>query len=298
MTRAIVVSGGGANGLAALAQMVRIQKSGRSWSIWSGESIGAACSYFGAIMGPGAALNQWTRTIRDRDIYRGGSWFDKALVAIGKRRGIYDMAPALDTIKRLAAGRTVPDGQAVIATVTDLQAGILRAHHISKATAPAIAAEQVWRSCLVPVAHGADKGRYADGGVMATAPMGPAITLGAREIDVILLNPIGVDDRFAPNPKGSALAEAGRSIELLRDTLLFRDLELAERINVAPSAIYGERNIPITIYEPEDSLGPWMDFGADANEKRLTTPFRRLTLTEAVEKWREHIRKSKGVNNG
>ena len=80
--RALTISGGGANGEAASAQIARLAKPTEPWSIFTGESIGAAQAYMTALDGPAAALRFWD-AIKPSDIFRGGGWLEKAATGLG-----------------------------------------------------------------------------------------------------------------------------------------------------------------------------------------------------------------------
>lgn len=283
MKRALVISGGGLNGLAGLAQASRLSGiDGRHYDIYTGESIGAVCAFMLPLMGAQNAMAYWMREIKAANVYKGGGWLDWVKALAGWRDGAWDMTPSLDTIRHAAKGMTWPADVTSVVTVTDLAAGRLTETEITSASDLNAVARDVWRSCLVPLAHNTD-GRLADGGVMATAPLAPAIKRGAQAIDVIMLSPMVPEPRPEMD-RAKARDKAGRAVDLLRRRLLWADLELARRVNQAPAK--GERVIDVTIYQPMSKLPGWMDASYDANVRRLEARFKRQTLGEAVDDFR------------
>lgn len=278
MKKAIVFAGGGARGAAGARQALRLYSAGDRWILFSGESIGAVNAFGLAILGAVELCRVWSQDLGPDDIYRGGSWIDKLATLLGRRRGIYDMSPSLETLRQIALTRRIPEGQMVISTVCDLQTGARIDNLLTSETPTGSCVEKVFESTLVPLAHGARAGRWADGGISSTAPLAPVIRQGAEAIDVILLAPLTLD-RWLPH--GSAIDEAGRAVDILRRNLFYSDLELAALVNREPGP--GKRFIPITIWIPIDSLAPWMDFSREAILQNMEARFRPATLEEAVQ---------------
>ena len=272
MIKALTISGGGANGEAASAQIARLAKPAEPWSIFTGESIGAAQAYMTALDGPAAALRFWD-AIKPSDIFRGGGWLEKAATGLGLRHGLFDMEPARKTLAKLAAGRRLPAHIRVVVTVTDMVTGALLPFELNRDTPPALCVERVWRSCLVPLAHKIPGGRYADGGVSFTAPLAPAIGAGADHVDVILLDRLGTSE-WAPTE--DVLPLAGRAIGILRENLFWADLQGTWLRN----QLSDYRKITASYYEPDHALPPWMDFEPQAKQRRRLMTFTGRTLDE------------------
>ena len=137
--------------------------------------------------------------------------------------------------------------------------------------------ERVWRSCLVPLAHQIPGGRYSDGGVSFTAPLGPAVNAGADHIDVILLDRLGTGTWEATD---KPLPLAGRAVSILRENLFWTDLQGTHLRNGMP----GYRPIEATYWEPDHQLPDWMDWGPVAKQRRrgMTFTGRALGQTYAV----------------
>ena len=271
---AAVFEGGGFNG--AASQRRYTQTAREDVSLYSGDSIGAVLAYLNAIDDPATVDGYWDQ-MSAKDLYRGGSWLDKALTLAGRRRGIYDMRPSLDTLRELVRGRRIRPGVTVAVTTADLRYSVRRVVHLTAKTPADECIRWVYRSTLVPVAHGADENRWADGGVYGAAPIAPVVDLGADHVDVYLLNPIGVSGRW---DGGNAISEASRAVDSMREALIARDLEATHARNVLP--LPGDRDISITVHEPLSALPGWMDASKPALSLRRAIKWQALTLNEAM----------------
>ena len=295
--KALTLAGGGANGEAAACQVERMTKAGAGpWSVYSGESIGAANAYLIALGGAADVASEW-RGIYQQAIYRGGGFLDKVAVAIGKREGIYDMSPSIATIAKLANGRRLPAGLRVIVNVTDLKTGAMVENVLTRDTIPSSCVELVYQSCLVPIAHGARDGRWADGGISATAPLGPVVAAGASDVDVVLLDQIGYAP-WSPTPK--ALDQGGRAIDILRDNAFFNDLQgtiLRNKIAAGPVG-HGFRKVSATFHIPITPLPDWMDFSPRAKAVRRNAGFTRMDIDSVYAELQANRRRALAQSTG
>ena len=130
----------------------------------------------------------------------------------------------------------------------------------------------------MPLAHGARDGRYADGGVGAMAPIGPAVRQGALQLEVCLLGRAGTE-RWTPSLK--AVDQAGRAVEILRDQLYWSDLDATVTRNrlAAASRNTSYQQIDGRTWEPLDVLPGWMDWSEAAKRRRRVARFRLLGST-------------------
>jgi NTE family protein len=280
MNRALVFAGGGSKGGYSASKALRLHNAGRRYSILGGESIGACNALLYAVAGPHALVGIWPG-LRAKDIYRGGGKIEQILTLAGAREGIYDMTPSLATLARLTAGRRILTDVRVIVTVTDLATGAMLEHTLTSDTPPSAVVEKVYQSCLVPLAHGARDGRYADGGVSATAPLGPAVRSGAEHVDVLLLDRLGIDP-WAPTRK--ALEQAGRAVELLRENAYWKDLEgtvLRNRLATAGDPDY--RRVEATLYAPQGELHGWMDWSPERSARWPAMTWDEYSLLDAYQ---------------
>lgn len=268
-----VFMGGGLNGRASSAQAVRVHGQGSRPSVFTGESIGAYLAYLTALTSPQEVDGMWYG-LGASDFYRGGGRLDQVLTLLGARRGFYDCAPGLATLKRIVGGRRLPAGVQVVVTRCDLKWGVLRQETLTSAVAPDTCCEIVHDSGLVPVAHGARDARWADGGVCACAPLGPAVRAGADHAEVFTLDQPGVEVWRG----GSPLAEGLRAVDVLRDHLTRADLRLTVARNRYPRS--GDRQITARYWCPVDPLPDWMDAGAAAMAARQRARYTPRTLDE------------------
>lgn len=279
MKTAWVFEGGGLNGAASCRQALRVWNTGSRPSIFTGDSIGAVLAYLIALEGSPAKVDEIWDTLERRDFYSGGSWLDKLAVALGKRRGLYDMRPSLETLTELVRGRHLPHGVIVVVTTADLKWGIRREVVLTDVVPPERCIEAVYHSTLVPLAHGADGGRWADGGIYGGPPVAPAVRAGAEHVELFLLNRLG--PAYAPWNGGAPLDEAARSISMMREALIARDLESTYARNRYPQA--GDRSITARVWEPLDGLPDWMDASKYALGQRRRCRFKPHDLGGAVQ---------------
>lgn len=286
MTLAVEFAGGGAKGQASNGwYAAQWPNRDQTPPLLGGESIGAVQAYGIATVGAGAMGGLWDRITPDM-VYKGsGGALDRLLTVVGIRDGIYDMSPALETILKETAGRRIRPGTRVVVTFYDLEHQAFRDAVLTTDTSPRSCAEIVLRSCLVPLAHAIPDGRYVDGGVGGTAPVGPLVRQGATDIRVCLLHPAG------PNhwpPSTGPMALAARTVECIREEGHFLDLErtaLRNRLaRLEPSGLW--REVAVEHVEPAESLGDWMDFSEPAKRLRRAARFQ-VVGRSAEETWTE-----------
>jgi predicted acylesterase/phospholipase RssA len=289
---ALTLQGGGMKGGAQAVHMERLElERGVPWdarkpfyTILTGDSIGAVNAYLYALGGAAELVRFWFNVKRS-DLMKGGGAFEKATTVAGLRQGFWDMTPGLRTIQRLAAGRRIPEGvQVVVSTVDECWGNVT--HNVLTSELPAeVCTELVYRSCLVPLAHGARHGRWVDGGVGAAVPIDPAIKAGAEHIHVILLDRAGVD-YWVPSKK--AIPQAGRAIEILRDQLFWESLLRVATYNevarLDPHS--GLRVITLDFDEIASPLNDWMTLGPEANRLWRESKFVRRPLGEFLAEFR------------
>lgn len=276
-----VYMGGGLNGRASAAQATRVWALGSRPSIYAGESIGAYLAYMTALTSPAEVDTMWDN-LTASDFYRGGGKLAQYLTLLGLRPGIYDCTPGLETLRRFVAGRRLPRGVVVIVLRADLKWGVLRQEVLTSDTPPDACCEMVYQSGLVPIAHGCRDHRWADGGVCACAPLGPAVKAGADHCEVFALDLPGVSRWEGAKP----LDEAWRAVDVLRDHLTRADLRMTVERNRHPRP--GDRQISARYWVPVDPLPDWMDASPAAMEARARMRYKGQTLDEyhlAAEAW-------------
>ena len=275
---AFTFQGGGARGAGSTAAALRrVISDGNEPTIITGESIGAAVALIAAVRGFADAVRMWgDGSINPGVIYAGWKPLRALGVLLGKTRGIYDMSPALDSLERLTSGLRIPASTLVIVTVTDLFTGRREDNLLTADTPMSSCVEKVYQSCLVPVAHGARDGRWADGGISASAPLEIPVRYGATKVDVFLTERLGTSSWSGGKP----LDEAARAITVLRENLFLRDLEATERVNIAPTG--SERRVTARLHEPEEIVGGWMDFKPETLRKWLAVKYRPWGLRQAI----------------
>jgi predicted acylesterase/phospholipase RssA len=290
--RALVLQGGGMKGGAQAVQLERLElERGAPWdparphySILTGDSIGAVNAYLYALGGAAGLVRFWF-SVKKGDIMRGGGPIEKAATVAGIREGFWDMTPGLHTIQRLAAGRRIPEGVKVVVSTVDECWGTVTNHVLTSELPAEVCTELVYRSCLVPLAHGARHGRWVDGGVGAAVPIDPAIAAGADHLHVILLDRAGVD-YWAPTKK--AIAQAGRAIEILRDQLFWEALLRVANYNdtAQTNPASGLRVIDLDFDEIASPLNDWMTLGPEAHRLWRESRFVRRSMGEFMAEFR------------
>lgn len=294
------IMGGGAKGVWALKVLSDIEAAEGPFDGYSGESIGAIAAVVAGTAGARDGLEEWLDRVGPREIYRGGGLVEKIAVALGKRNGVFDLGPGLETTRAIVAGRRIREGVRVTVTISDLLEGEFIEVDCRSDSSPDDVVAAAYRSCLVPVAHGAALDliasgrkvpRWADGGVLATTPLEPAFRAGADEVVVVMLSNVG-PERIRPEKLKSPLVQAGRAVDLMRHRLLLADLTLADRINRHPLPELGERRIKIRLFRPRSWLGEWMDFSREANVGRLAVQAEEISIEQACQafRWRRVVR--------
>jgi NTE family protein len=275
---AAVFMGGGFNGEAQAHEWARLWGSGFRTTLTSGESIGAVNAWCAMAMSPAQLLGLWAGLDRG-DVFKGGGGLDKVLTAAGLSQGVFDMRPALEFLRALVSRYRPPGGAEILVTTTNLRTGALVVRTITRETPPETAARWIWRSCLVPFAHQTD-GVWADGGVSASAPLGPVVSRGASEVEVILLDTPGTN--HWPYQKG-AIAKAGRSVTILRENLFYEDIQNTSlRNDLAALNDPRFRLVNGTFRVLARPLPDFMDLSPAARRARREAEFRPYRLPQFV----------------
>jgi NTE family protein len=273
---AAVFMGGGFNGEASAHEWARLWASGFRTTLASGESIGAVNAYCAMAMSPDALLGLWSG-LDGKQVFRGGGGLDKVLTAAGLAQGVFDMRPALEFLRALVSRYRLPLGCEVVATKTNLRTGALIERTITRGTPPETAARWIWRSCLVPFAHQTD-GVWCDGGVSASAPLGPVVSRGASEVEVILLDTPGTNHWV---PQKGAVSKAGRAITILRENLFYEDVQnTLLRNDLAALNDPRFRLINGTFRVLARPLPDFMDLSPEARRARREAHFRSYRLPQ------------------
>ncbi|HEY3384868.1 MAG TPA: patatin-like phospholipase family protein [Saprospiraceae bacterium] len=282
--KALVISGGGAKGAWAGGFVEYLAKEvGMSWDILIGSSTGS-------LLVPLIAINAWDElknaytTCKQNDIfsncpfiltktengYKAGFNHFRIFLQFIQGRKTFGESRSLKNLIH----RTFPEekwaelqasGKQVIATVSNLthnQIEYKYAHDCSYEDF----CEWIWMSCnLVPFMSLAikDDCEYADAGFGNPIPIQEAITLGATEVDVIVLQPRH-KVTISP-PASNAFTLMLKTFNFMQHQLAFDDLQLS----LSESRLTGNRirlvHLPeeLTdnsfVFDPEQMSGWWVE---------------------------------------
>lgn len=276
MSRALVLSGGGARGsFQAAAARVLIDhyaEIGDPVRIISGTSTGALNAAGIVAHGPEWAVDLWRR-IRQRDVFR-GSRLRGALRVLRGRGAIYDTRP----LRRLIEAELDPADLAgsSIRLLVHAYCARTRRHLYWHNTSPQLL-QGIYASAAIPVVFPTVRiGPYrcVDGGIVANIPVRTVTEYGARRITAIVLDhkrdlrrapfeSVVLEPVREPEP-GRGLELADDVIDALIDGQFERDLYCAQLTNHTirntPEKLPGLHNVEIEVLRPAEDLGSALDF--------------------------------------
>lgn len=253
--RALVLSGGGSRGQYHVGAIkCLLGELGTQYDILCGVSVGALVAAFLAQYKHGdegraaAELAQLFSSIEDDDIWK--RWFP-----FGKLHGLWRQS-FLNSLplQKLVRGRLSHDairhsGKKLRVGAVSLSSGqymIFDETHVP--LADAVLASSSFPAMLAPLRIRGEW--WTDGGVRCVTPIQAAIEAGADEIDIVMTTPPNSTPEFDPDP--SAVDIAFRSIDVMSDEIVAKDLKVATLYNVLVSAglAPGKRRVVFRVVRP------------------------------------------------
>lgn len=273
--RALVLSGGGANGAYQVGAInYLLGKRRQHFQVITGTSVGALNGAYLAMYPEGhetmaahGLRRLWSKIEGNRSVYR--DWPVWGKLAALWRSSVYSTEPLQALVRQhLDVSRVRASGKELRVVAVELHTGELT--YWSEADDDLITG--VLASCAFPVMFEpipSGFALYTDGGVREVAPLRAAIKLGATEIVVVTPDP--ADPPAAAAEKWTALTVAKRSLELLMDEVVDNDLARARRANtftdtlatLQQAAPHGYKSLDIQIVRPRASFGDSLDFSPD-----------------------------------
>jgi NTE family protein len=289
--RALVLSGGGANGayqVGALKHLLldlHIQ-----YDIICGVSVGALNGSFIAQFPKGeeAQAYRGLRVIWEQVdnpvIYKKWYWGLLWYLPVLWKSSIYDSSPLHKLVRsNLEPRRIRESGRRLRVISVELNSGKKYAWaEDNPDVVDGVLASSAFPIYFLPVeSHGA---LHTDGGVRDITPLGQAIKLGATEIDVIVCHPekMSYDDQV-----GTKIWHQGlRDIEIAFNEISEGDLRITKMYNkmckagVAPEGI---REVLVRTIRPCSSNGDSLDFSPEKNERLFQRGYRDAVETGIVD---------------
>lgn len=271
----LVLSGGGAKGAFQVgAEQVLREEGGFQWERVFGVSAGALNAALVA-QGEYARLREVWDTIREGDVYDQAGWLTVAWrLALLKKTGLYDHTALRRTIEKHAAGRPfrIPLHVGRVSLVSGR-------YELVSSDSPEIL-DAVWHSASMPVIwEVVGPQAFADGGLRNVTPLGDALDFNPTELVVVVTSP----EAIAPAPPPADIAAAAiRSLtDITIHEIMVDDVRQFVRINglVQQAAAQGAllfrddgtpyRYFPISVIQPDSSLGDVLDFSREAIRDRI-----------------------------
>lgn len=170
--------------------------------------------------------------------------------------GFYNGAPLQDLVHQLIMGK--PPGIPYELAVCDMLLG-QTAYFALDVVDPTRAASNVDGSVLplldaleasysIPLVVGLLKDRWADGGIIDTAPVQRAIDLGATSLTVVLGYSLN-QDRWAVKGTPSALETVERVVDIATTALLIDDVKAAEKAGIPMRLFQPHTDLPLGMLE-------------------------------------------------
>lgn len=255
--RALVLSGGGVKGAYQVGVLRKwMMEDKTDYEILCGVSVGAL--NVGVLSQvpygrPSESFHRlrtmWDR-VQNKNVRK--SWFLGKLAALWKP-SVYNSKPLMDWVDgELDVEAIANSGRKVRVGATCWETG----EYFSAAESDPQFAKWVYASASFPAfflpAEIAKK-HWTDGGVRHVTPLGEAIRLGAKEIDIILTSN---SDRSAPWTPGSkkTISYALRAIEVMSDEIIQSDLQVAGLKNDLAELGKKYRQVKFRIQQPDQTL--------------------------------------------
>jgi NTE family protein len=282
--RALVLSGGGANGAYQVGALQHILGNlGREYDILVGTSVGALnCAYLSQFKkgqekaaSEGLCSEIWDNVRGDKDIYRKHYYGLLWHLPVIWKNSVYTTAPLtklveahLDLEKTRSSGKELrvvgvswDSGESTTWTQEDpdLLKGVLAS------SAFPMFFEDVWA-----------RGQWwTDGGLREVTPLKTAIRMGASEIDVIICSPDAPQPSLGGKTPGK-LKKLSRLIQILLEEVSDNDITAVKYMNRLAKAGYapeGKRWVDIRVLRPSKNLGDSLDFSQTKNRRLVKQGF-------------------------
>jgi len=267
MTRALVLSGGGAKGAYQVGVLKHLLGNlCTKYDALCGISVGAINAGYLAMFKHGEEkhsaklLEKIWRNLKTRDIYV--SWVDaaKPLSYLGYikalwKQSAYNSKPLAKLIAdKFDADRIINSGKDLHVGAVSINTGEYRIFdQACGCMIDAILASSSFPVAFCPIEI--DGQMWTDGGVRETTPLKCAISLGADDIDVIITSPKRSSFKEFTNP--SLIQLAPRFVEIMSEKIIATDLDRALDINKlikCGADVHNKRYINIRIFRPDDEL--------------------------------------------
>lgn len=275
MTRALVLSGGGAKGAYEVGAIKYLLGEKRAdYAIYSGTSVGAINAAHLAQFKSGQertaadALERLWRDIDTGHVYKDWNFLGK-LNALWKP-SVYTTAPLRSFIKaNLNELLVKQSGKRLRMSAVSVKTGDRRVWNEDSAhLLDGIMASAAMPVFFEPVALDADL--YVDGGIRETTPVRDAVRLGALNIDVIVVDQERLEGSLPANPK--TLDVAKRTLGPMLLEIEQCDLEQAflhNRLIDAGVGDPGKKKLNIRVLRPSRPLGDPLDFSPDKIRREI-----------------------------
>lgn len=212
--RGLVLSGGGARGLAHIGVLEVLEAEGFNAQVVAGTSMGAVV---GALYATGKTPGEIL------EIARSTPWL--RLLDLVPRPGLFSQRGLRDFLARQLPPRFDQLGRKLVVTAVDLEAGKLA--YFSEGDLPgAVLASAAYPGLLAPVPY---EGRtYVDGGVLDNLPVDAARFLRAKYVLAVDVTP----EMNLPGVPRSAIGQVRRAIDIMQNHLT------AARRSLYPPELY------------------------------------------------------------
>lgn len=276
MTRALVLSGGGAKGAFECGAIKYLLGERRiDYAIYSGTSVGAInaahlCQFKTGQEGQAAdALEGLWRSINTGCVYKDWNFLGK-LNALWKP-SVYTTAPLRAFIKaNLNELLVKQSGKRLRMSAVSIKTGDRRVWDENSAhLLDGIMASAAMPAFFEPVALDTDL--YVDGGIRETTPVRDAVKLGATSLDVIVVDQERLEGTLPANPK--TLDVAKRTLGTMLLEIEQCDLEQAllhNRLIDAGAGDPGKKKLNIRVLRPSMPLGDPLDFSPEKVRREIS----------------------------
>jgi predicted acylesterase/phospholipase RssA len=257
--RGFVASGGGSRGWFHIGVLRhRMRELRTTYDAYSGVSVGALICAFLAQYPAGQEVQAYNdlyslfTPIVNEDVYK--RWFPFGRLHGLWKPSLYNSQPLRDMADKhfdpqrvIDAGKTLSVGAVSLRTRTYEH---FDQHHPEIRNA--VLASASYPVFLEPVTIEGEK--YWDGGLINVSPIKALIDAGCDEIDISVCHPPSRKAKFDDNP--NALDVAGRSLEIVTDSIIWDDLKIAGLYNkvLQYEAVEGKRPIKLNVIHPKAQL--------------------------------------------